>query len=150
MLLEKPSGHGRPRQKSWTSAPKNVFREKLFDPLSSGSKRQEYPREIRTEKLMFLLFWETDFYTPPVLGGAALLPFSAPEVYRKSGFLYTAGAENGKRASQHWCIKNSLPCCLSWQFWDKQLFGTILFCRGAALKKDALCEFLWRAVACHD
>ena len=25
--------------------------------------------------------WETDFYTPPVLGGAALLPFSAPAVY---------------------------------------------------------------------
>ena len=24
--------------------------------------------------------WETDFYTPPVLGGAALLPFSAPAV----------------------------------------------------------------------
>ena len=23
---------------------------------------------------------ETDFYTPPVLGGAALLPFSAPVV----------------------------------------------------------------------
>ena len=27
------------------------------------------------------LFWETDFYTPPVLGGAVLLPFSAPAVY---------------------------------------------------------------------
>ena len=27
-------------------------------------------------------FWETDFYTPPVLGGAALLPFSAPAVYK--------------------------------------------------------------------
>ena len=26
--------------------------------------------------------WETDFYTPPVLGGAALLPFSAPAVYK--------------------------------------------------------------------
>ena len=28
-------------------------------------------------------FWETDFYTPPVLGGAALLPFSAPAVQKK-------------------------------------------------------------------
>ena len=28
------------------------------------------------------LKWETDFYTPPVLGGAALLPFSAPAVYK--------------------------------------------------------------------
>ena len=26
--------------------------------------------------------WETEFYTPPVLGGAALLPFSAPAVYK--------------------------------------------------------------------
>ena len=30
-------------------------------------------------------FWETDFYTPPVLGGAALLPFSAPAVYKNQG-----------------------------------------------------------------
>ena len=29
-----------------------------------------------------LFYWETDFYTPPVLGGAALLPFSAPAVYK--------------------------------------------------------------------
>ena len=48
--------------------------------------------------------WETDFYTPPVLGGAALLPFSAPAVYKNqgpqgTGFLYTAGAENSKRAA---------------------------------------------------
>ena len=28
--------------------------------------------------------WETEFYTPPVLGGAALLPFSAP-VYKNQG-----------------------------------------------------------------
>ena len=26
--------------------------------------------------------WETDFYTPPVLRGAALSPFSAPAVYK--------------------------------------------------------------------
>ena len=26
--------------------------------------------------------WETDFYTPPVLGGAALWPFPAPAVYK--------------------------------------------------------------------
>ena len=26
--------------------------------------------------------WETDFYTPPVLRGATLLPFSAPAVYK--------------------------------------------------------------------
>ena len=31
------------------------------------------------------IFWETDFHTPPVLGGAALLPFSAPAVYKNQG-----------------------------------------------------------------
>ena len=29
-----------------------------------------------------LKVWETDFYTPPVLGGAALLENSAPAVYK--------------------------------------------------------------------
>ena len=28
------------------------------------------------------VLWETDFYTPPVLGGAALLLISAPAVYK--------------------------------------------------------------------
>ena len=31
------------------------------------------------------LTWETDYYTPPVLGGAALLRFSAPAVYKNQG-----------------------------------------------------------------
>ena len=62
-FFENPSGHGRPRQKSWTSAPKNAFfcgpgdAEKLFDPGSSGRKGQERPREIRTKKFMFMLFF---------------------------------------------------------------------------------------------
>ena len=62
-FLENPSGHGRPRQKSWTSAPKSAFfcgpgdGEKLFDPGSSGRKGQECPREIRTKKFMFMLFF---------------------------------------------------------------------------------------------
>ena len=29
--------------------------------------------------LSYIHLWETDFYTPPVLGAAALLPFSAQE-----------------------------------------------------------------------
>ena len=62
-LFKNPSGHGRPRQKSWTSAPKSAFfcgpgdGEKLFDPGSSGRKGQECPREIRTKKFMFMLFF---------------------------------------------------------------------------------------------
>ena len=28
--------------------------------------------------------WETDFYTPPVLGGAALFDNSVPAVYKNS------------------------------------------------------------------
>ena len=42
--------------------------------------------------------WETDFYTPPMLGGAALSDNSAPAVYTISassgtGFVFTAGTE---------------------------------------------------------
>ena len=65
-LNKNPSGHGRPRRKSWTSAQKSVVfcgpgdGEKLFDPGSSGRKGQECPREIRTEKFMFMLFFFPD------------------------------------------------------------------------------------------
>ena len=59
-FFKNPSGHGRPRQKSWTSAPKSAFfcgpggdAEKLFDPGSSRRKGQECPREIQTKKFMF-------------------------------------------------------------------------------------------------
>ena len=47
------------------------------------------------------ILWETDFYTPPVLGGAALFDNSAPAVYKiqGTGFLYTAGAELSTRAA---------------------------------------------------
>ena len=62
-LLKNPSGHGRPRRKSGTSAPKSAFfcgpidGEKLFDSGASKRNGQECPREIRTEKFMFMLFW---------------------------------------------------------------------------------------------
>ena len=62
-FFKNPSGHGRLRQKSWTSAPKSASfcgpgdGEKLFDPGSSGHKGQECPREIRTKKFMFMLFF---------------------------------------------------------------------------------------------
>ena len=61
-FFNNPSGHGRPRRKSWMSARKNAFfcgpgdGEKLFDPWASGRKGQECPREIRTKKFMFMLF----------------------------------------------------------------------------------------------
>ena len=62
-FFENPSGHGRPRRKSWASAPKDEFfcgpgdGEKLFDPRASGRKGQECPREIQTKKFMFMLFF---------------------------------------------------------------------------------------------
>ena len=62
-FFDNPSGRGRPRRKSWTSAPKSAFScgpgggEKLFDPWASGRKGQECPREIRTKKFMFMLFF---------------------------------------------------------------------------------------------
>ena len=34
--------------------------EKLFDPQASGRKGQECPREIRTKKIMFMLFFFPD------------------------------------------------------------------------------------------
>ena len=62
-FFNNPSGHGRPRRKSWTSAPKSAFScgpgggEKLFDPWAFGRKGQECPREIRAKKFMFMLFF---------------------------------------------------------------------------------------------
>ena len=62
-FFDNPSGHGRPRRKSWTSAPKSAFScgpsggEKLFDPWASGRKGQECPQEIRTKKFMVMLFF---------------------------------------------------------------------------------------------
>ena len=66
-FFENPSGHGRPHRKSWTSAPKSALfcgpgdGEKLFDPGASGRKGQEFPREIRTKKFMFMLFFSLKF-----------------------------------------------------------------------------------------
>ena len=65
-FFDNPSGHGRGRRKSWTSAPKSAFScgpgggEKLFDPGASRRKGQESPREIRTKKFMFMLFFFPD------------------------------------------------------------------------------------------
>ena len=62
-FFNNPSGHGHPRRKSRTSAPKSAFScgsgggEKLFDPWAFGHKGQECPREIRARKFMFMLFF---------------------------------------------------------------------------------------------
>ena len=65
----------------------------------------------------WMVLWETDFYTPPVLGGAALFDNSAPVVYKNPvrygpWILYSAGAELSKRAappSTGGILKFSLP-----------------------------------------
>ena len=44
--------------------------------------RHEFSRFSFAFAFVMIMLWETDFYTPPVLGGAALLPFSAPAVYK--------------------------------------------------------------------
>ena len=60
----KASGHGRPHQKSWTSAPKSAFScgpaggEKIFDPRAFGRKGQERLQQIRTKKFMFTVVAE--------------------------------------------------------------------------------------------
>ena len=62
-FFDDPSGRGRPRQKSWTSAPKSAFScgpgggEKPLYLWASGRKGQECPWEIQTEKFMFMLFF---------------------------------------------------------------------------------------------
>ena len=67
-FFDNPSGHGRLRRKSWTSAPESAFScgpgggEKLFDPWAFGRKGQECQeclREIRTKKFMFMLFFSS-------------------------------------------------------------------------------------------
>ena len=66
-FFENPSGHGRPRRKSWTSATKSAFScgpgdgEKLFDPWAFERKGQECPQEIRSKKFMFMLIFFPDF-----------------------------------------------------------------------------------------
>ena len=61
-FFDNPSGHGCPRRKPWTSAQKSAFScgpgggKKLFDPSPSGRKGQGCPREIRTNKFMFMNF----------------------------------------------------------------------------------------------
>ena len=40
------------------------------------------PRAVSGENFTAALLWETDFDIPSVLGGAALLLFSAPAVYK--------------------------------------------------------------------
>ena len=80
-FFNNPSGHGRPRWKPWSSAPRSAFScgpgggEKLFDPWASGRKGQECPREIPTKKFTFLLFflpWSeaiVDKFLRPFSGG---------------------------------------------------------------------------------
>ena len=50
--------HGRPHQKvRFFCGPGDG--EKLFDPGASGRKGQECPREIRTKKFVFMLFFSS-------------------------------------------------------------------------------------------
>ena len=61
------------------------------------------------------LMWETDFYTPPVLEGAALSVNSAPAVYKimcpKDPEFYTLALNNNNNStSKDWrCMKIRLP-----------------------------------------
>ena len=83
--------------------------------------------------------WETDFYTPPVLGGAALLPFSAPAVYKNQGSLgrrifihrWRWKRQKGSTSQHWWCIKISLP--------KERLTSTLTDCkpRSSAVSKKA-------------
>ena len=61
-FVENPSGHGRPAKILDVHTKKCVFCSpnyggETFDPRASRCKGQEYLREIRTEKFVFLLFF---------------------------------------------------------------------------------------------
>ena len=71
----------------WVRAASRPLSENLFHPLQIGSsvgtcQSPEMGRTVGKKLVLGCKSWETDFYTPPVLGGAALLPFSAPAVYK--------------------------------------------------------------------
>ena len=77
-------------------------------PYKSAEMRVEIATEIAANPdLPFLAFfgkWETDFYTPPVLGGAAVSDNSARAVHKilapsRPYILYSAGAELSKTAA---------------------------------------------------
>ena len=51
--------HGRLHRKVCVPAPSNG--EKLLDPRASGRKGQKCPREIRTDKFMFMLLFLPSF-----------------------------------------------------------------------------------------
>ena len=61
-FFDNPSGRGRPRRKSWTSAPKSAFScgpgggEKLLTPGHPGVRVRRCPWEFRTKKFMFIFF----------------------------------------------------------------------------------------------
>ena len=86
MFFDNPSGHGRPRRKSWTSAPKSAFScgpdggEKLFDPWASGRKGQECPRENPDQKVYVYAVSLGDNFCRT--SGAAPTPFR--NLFRKS------------------------------------------------------------------
>ena len=44
-------------------------------------RKADRKRDLQTPNSVFVI-WETDFFTPPVLGGVALLDNSAPAVYK--------------------------------------------------------------------
>ena len=71
----------------------------IFGPQKRGFAREKERGLVREP-----LNRETDFYAPPVLGGAALFDYAAPAVYKNhvpSGprSLYTADAELSERAA---------------------------------------------------
>ena len=67
-FFENPSGHGRPRRKSWTSAPKTVFfcgpgdGEKLFDPGASKRRVRNVRGKSGPKSLCLCCFFFPDSF----------------------------------------------------------------------------------------
>ena len=74
--------------------PNASFGIRCLEPLSNGYKNcgfgidcLEHRSERNACNSRRQAEWETDFYTPPVLGGVAFFDNSAPAVYKNSGSL---------------------------------------------------------------
>ena len=91
-FLDNPSGHGRPRRKSWTSTPKRVFScgpgdgEKVFDPWSYGVRVRNDRGKSGPEKFMFMSFFFPVSATSLFTASLVTLPFKHKVMFHGGGF----------------------------------------------------------------
>ena len=99
-FFDNPSGHGRPRRKSWTSAPKRC----VFLRPCGGEKAQECPQEIWTNKICLfnLCFSYTKWiFLVAFLNKRIVKSYSSGPPGCKRTLLVTSGRENSLYKALH-------------------------------------------------